>query len=821
AQRALDQRDRLLEALAHGAQTLLISADFSQAVKQFLKGIGEAAGVDRVYIFKNHADPDSGKQLMSQDFEWATESVSAQIENPELQNLPYDEGFVRWYQVLGSGKPVRGLIKDCPQGERKILEPQGIVSICVVPIFIESRFWGFIGFDDCHDPRQWSETETAILLAAAGSIGGAFRRKITQEALQDSEERYRRLVNMAKDLIYQTDSQGRFTLFNEVAVQLSGYSHDELMGFHYSALIHPDDREEAIRFYGKQFVNKTPDTYYECRILTKHHKTVWIGQNVQLILRGEDVLGFQSICRDITERKHAEEAIRQSEEKYRTIIENIEEGYYEVDLKGHVRFFNDALCRILHRNKAELVGMNYRLLVDQAQAENLRSIFTDVLTSGATRSSITFEIMMLDGTLRTLEASVSLIRDADRMAVGFRGICKDVSEKKQTEELLLRSERLKAVGELASGVAHNFNNLLQIVMGGAQLAKLNLEAGNVESAANRLDQIFHSANLGSQTVRRLQSFARLKSDFAREGRAFDLSETLRNAVEMSKIWWKSAPEKNGFAINLAESLEAGCTVYGRENELFEVVVNLIKNACEALPEGGTIEVTTRSMGGQVLLEVKDDGIGIPPQHLQKIFEPFFTTGGLQRTGMGLASSYGIVSEHGGNISVESNVGKGTTFTVTLPLMIEKLQEVVACDPGNRLRDVSFLIVDDVEYVVTLLTEGLSPFSEKVVGSCSGEDAVNLFRKTPTDVILCDLGMPGMSGWDVGRRIQDYCTENHLPKPLFIVLTGWGGQDEERQKIIDSGVDAVVEKPVDIQELLKTIDSLLSQGTNKDSDHHEN
>lgn len=817
AQRALEQRDRLLEALARGAQTLLISEHFSTAVSEFLAGIGEAAGVDRVYIFRNHEDPDSGRQLMSQEFEWARDSVTPQIENPELQNLPYEEGFERWFLDLGSGRPIRGLVRDFPQGERDILEPQDIVSICVVPIFIESKFWGLIGFDDCHVARGWSEMETAILLAAAGSIGGAFRRRITQEALQESEERYRRLVSMAKDLIYQTDPEGRFTLFNEVAVQLTGYSHEELMGFHYSALIHPDDREQAVRFYGRQFVTKTPDTYFECRILTKQHQTLWIGQNVQLIMRGDDVQGFQSICRDITDRKNAEEAIRQSEEKYRTIIENIEEGYYEVDLRGYVRFFNDAFCKIVNRDRGELVGMNYRLLVDPAQIENLSAVFTDVLKTGTTRSSITIEILKPDATKRTLEASVSLIRDADRKPVGFRGICKDVSEKKQTEELLLRSERLKAVGELASGIAHNFNNLLQIVMGGAQLAKSNLESGNVQAAANRLDQILHSAHLGSQTVRRLQSFSRLKSDFAREGRVFDLSETLRNAAEMSKIWWKSAPEKEGLTISLVESLEDGCLVHGRENELFEVVVNLIKNACEALPEGGTIEVATRTADHQVFLEVKDDGIGIAPQHLKKIFEPFFTTGGLQRTGMGLASSYGIVSEHGGDITVQSDVGKGTRFTVRLPFVVEKAKEAVIHDPAHQLRDLSFLVVDDVEFVVTLLMEGLAPYSQKVVGARSGDDAVSLFQQAPFDVILCDLGMPGMSGWDVGKKILDYCRENLMPKPIFIVLTGWGGQDEEEQRIVDSGVDAVVEKPVDIDKLLGTIDSVISQGVRVTSD----
>ena len=518
----------------------------------------------------------------------------------------------------------------------------------------------------------------------------------------------------------------------------------------------------------------------------------------------------EKLMTEIAERGKAQHELKQSEEKYRTIIENIEEGYYEVDLRGNLVFCNDPLCRMVGLTKDELIGLSYRQLCDEDTAKELNAVFSDVYKTNTPRGSITFTIIRKDGSPRTVEASVAIVRDMEQKATGFRGICRDVTEKKYTEELLLRSERLKAVGELASGIAHNFNNLLQIVMGGAQLAKTNLKAGNLEAAAARLDQLFQSARLGSETVRRLQTFARLKSDFAREGYIFDLSETVRSAVEMSNVWWKSAPEKNGITIELNQSLEEGCHVFGRENELFEVVVNLVKNAVEAMPEGGSIFIATRSSDDEVRLTIQDTGVGIPPEHLKKIFEPFFTTGGLQRTGMGLASTYGIISEHCGEISVQSQVGKGTTFTIKLPRAREEQasQEAVAPDPA--LRNLSFLIVDDIEYVVNLLAEGLTPFSRKVLGAYSGDQALKVFRESPTDIVLCDLGMPRMSGWEVGKRIRQYCEEQGLPKPFFVVLTGWGGQDEEAQKIADSGVDAVIEKPVDINRLLQMIYEYMSK-----------
>ena len=513
---------------------------------------------------------------------------------------------------------------------------------------------------------------------------------------------------------------------------------------------------------------------------------------------------------EITQRGKAQHELKQSEEKYRTIIENIEEGYYEADLKGNLVFCNDPLCRMLGLSKDELIGVNYRQLCDEDTTNYLNLVFSEVFKTSTPQSSITFTMLRKDGSPRTVEASAAVVRDMDHKAIGFRGICRDVTEKKYTEELLLRSERLKAVGELASGVAHNFNNLLQIVMGGAQLAKANLQAGNLEGVALRLDQLYQSARLGSETVRRLQTFARLKSDFAREGHIFDISETVRSAVEMSNVWWKTVPEKNGINIELNESLNEGCTVFGRENELFEVVVNLIKNAVEAMPEGGTISVATESSEEEVCLVIQDTGVGIPPEHLKRIFEPFFTTGGLKRTGMGLASTYGIISEHGGEITVQSQVGKGTIFTIKLPRAVEVQQTVESSYPDPRLRDLTFLIVDDVEYVVNLLAEGLTPFSKKVFGAYSGEQALRMFLENPTDIVLCDLGMPKMSGWELGKRIRDYCEEQGLKKPFFVVLTGWGAQDEETEKIAYSGADAVIEKPVDINGLLRLIDEYMNK-----------
>lgn len=633
-------------------------------------------------------------------------------------------------------------------------------------------------------------------------------KRISQEARRESEERYRRLVEMANDIIYLTNAEGMFTLVNSVALKMTGYSQGELLGKHYLYFIHPEDRSDAERFYGIQFAKREPVTYHELRILTKSGTTIWLGQNVQLVENDGKLVGFQSICRDITDRKRAEEALQQSEEKYRTIIENIEEGYYEVSLDGNITFCNDALCKMFGYSREELISMNYRPLLDKNGAQHVYTVFNTVFTTGINSDSASWELITKGETRKSVEASVSLIRDYQGNKVGFRGICRDVSERKRTEELLLRSERLKAVGELASGVAHNFNNLLQIVMGGAQLAKLNLEMGDVNACKKRMEQIIQSSKLGSETVRRLQTFARLRSDFSRKGDVFDLSDTVRNAIEMGKVWWKSGPEKDGIQIKLSEHLEPACKMSGRENELFEVAVNLLKNAVEALPLGGEIQIQTMILNDSVVLTVADNGVGIPEEYQKKIFDPFFTTGGVQRTGMGLASSYGIIAEHGGEISVRSRVNQGTVFTITLPSAKSvRDEETLSINDFGDLK-LRILIIDDVQPLLNMLTDGLTEFGQTVFKASSGDEGIRIFMENPLDLVICDLGMPGMTGWEVGKRIRQYCETRNIPKTPFIVLTGWAGQVGEKQRISESGVDTVLEKPVDVSKLLEVARNLL-------------
>ncbi len=339
---------------------------------------------------------------------------------------------------------------------------------------------------------------------------------------------------------------------------------------------------------------------------------------------------------------------------------------------------------------------------------------------------------------------------------------------------------------------------------------MNLELENIAKVNRHLEQILESSRFGAETVKRLQSFANLNSDPVAAGtNMFDLSDLVRQAIEMTKPWWKTFPEREGIAVQLNLDLINGCFVQGKQNELFEVVVNLIKNAAEALPEGGDITVKTSVTGRTVAFRVDDTGVGIPRESLNKVFDPFWTTKGPDGTGMGLAVSYGIVTRHGGTISAESREGDGSTFTVNLPIA-KGFSERSEPDQNVFDLELRILAIDDIQLLLSMLKEGLTEYGQTVFTALSGREGLELFKHKEVDLVICDLGMPELNGWQVGKAIKNICKEKSVPKTPFILLTGWAGQFDEEQKMIESGVDAIIEKPVDITKLVEIIRDVVNQ-----------
>jgi CheY-like chemotaxis protein len=284
---------------------------------------------------------------------------------------------------------------------------------------------------------------------------------------------------------------------------------------------------------------------------------------------------------------------------------------------------------------------------------------------------------------------------------------------------------------------------------------------------------------------------------------------------MSRSYWETKPESEGINISLVSDLQGGCLVQGREAEIFDVVMNLIQNAAEALPKGGEIRISSSVEDDSVVIRIADNGIGISKDDLGRVFEPFHTTKGPQVIGMGLACSLGIVKQHLGDILVESAEGQGSLFTVKLPFANGPADEEESADKPHVIPALRLLVVDDVEAVATVLGDGLSELGQTIFTASSGIKAIEIFKTTQVDLVLCDLGMPQINGWQVASAIKSICAEKGRPKTPFVLITGWDREVTEDSMAEQSGVDAIVRKPIDILKLLEVIDEVVRKSSERD------
>ncbi len=520
---------------------------------------------------------------------------------------------------------------------------------------------------------------------------------------------------------------------------------------------------------------------------------------------------------EIEQRKAVEEALRESEERFRALTETTSEWIWEVDAGGAFTYASPRITELLGHLPKEVVGKTPFDLMPPKESQAKTEEFRGVFRSHMPFRDIEYLSKHKHGHSILLEVSGVPFFDPDGRLAGYRGIGRDITERKKAKELLIQSERLKAVAELSAGVAHNFNNLLQVVLSSCEIASFNLDSGNYENLKFNLERIAESCRFGAETVKRLENFAGAGSGVVvPKGKVFCLSQVAEKAIELSETWWKSFPQKHGLNISLETSFHSECLIRGQENEILEVILNLIKNAAEALPRGGEIGIRTFSEANKWVLEVQDNGEGIAENDLRRVFEPFFTTKGYTGTGMGLASSYGIIVRHGGEISVESEKGKGTKFIVKLPVASESWDgvETPVTAPPRSLR---VIVIDDQALIVDAMGKLFQQHGHTIFTAQSGPAGIEMFGRESPDVVICDLSMPFMTGWQVAEAIKNMCKERGTKKPLFLMLTGWGEEEFDEQRMVESGVDGFVQKPVNFRKLIATISELIHRRRQRNAD----
>ncbi len=502
------------------------------------------------------------------------------------------------------------------------------------------------------------------------------------------------------------------------------------------------------------------------------------------------------------------------EARYRNIIETMEEGYFEIDLKGKLTFVNDAFARMVGRTPAQMRGLRTRDYTTADTATRMQHTLNKIYLTGESQRIGSYDVFHPDGDRVVLELSVSQVKSRDGRISGFRGIARDVTanlkvarEKQRLETQLHQARKMEAIGTLASGIAHDFNNIMMGILGNTSLMISKLDADHPHY--DKLKNIEKYVENGSELTQQLLGFAR--------GGKYNVKPTsLRELVEESAQMFGRT--KKEIRIHKSHLQETRSVAVDR-GQIEQVLLNLFVNAWQAMPGGGDLYLLSEDVeldadyqapyeiipGPYVKLSIMDTGVGMDRTTRKRIFEPFFTTKEMGRgTGLGLASAYGIIKNHGGYINVYSEKGRGTTFNIYLPVSKNAQQE----DDGTSRRiytgHETILLVDDEDITMDVGQELLAELGYKVLAARNGHDALEIYRQHEgrIDMVILDMVMPGMGGG------QTYDELKQLNPDVKVLLASGYSISGEASRILERGCNAFIQKPFNMKQLSEKIRKVL-------------
>ncbi len=375
------------------------------------------------------------------------------------------------------------------------------------------------------------------------------------------------------------------------------------------------------------------------------------------------------------------------------------------------------------------------------------------------------------------------------------------------QQQIVQAERLRALGEMAGGIAHDFNNVLAVIVGRAQLLLSQTDDPDLRRQLQVIEKV---ALDGARTVRRIQEFTRMR--LARPFQPVDLNQVVEEVVEITRSRWKDEAQAKGVAYDLRMETTPLPPTVGDPSELSEALTNLVFNALDAMPLGGKITLRTGVEGDRVSVVVADTGIGMSDEVRQRIFDPFFTTKAGRGSGLGLSVVYGIIARHGGEVEVRSREGEGSAFTVRLPVEWEALEPAQVAPAPRPHRSAKILVVEDEREVREMVVDMLAGRGHRVTACGDGRSALARFEEEQFDLVVTDLGMPGISGWEVAKGVK----LRHPETPVALV-TGWGDQVDP-DDVGRKGIDFLVAKPFRIDDLTAVVARALNPGR-KQPDYH--
>ncbi len=438
--------------------------------------------------------------------------------------------------------------------------------------------------------------------------------------------------------------------------------------------------------------------------------------------------------------------------------------------------------------------------VDKITGYQTKSILCVPLRTKSKMIGVLEVINKADGFPFTEEDAMLLNFFANQVAVAIENaryygeLKHKYEEEKQMQEKYAEIEKLRALGLMTSGIAHDFNNMLAIIAGNIDLIEIEEDKDKILKKV----QIIKKTALGSaKTIKRLQKYARTKND-ALQSQTINFNSLVRDAIEISTPMWKDSPQEKGFSVEIVDTLtEEEPIVLGDDTDLREAIINMIFNSVDAMPQGGKIDIVTYAKNESVYLELSDNGTGMTEETKDRIFDPFFTTKGITHGGLGMSMLYGTIKRHNGSVDIKTMPGQGTTFTIVLPKGKEKTERASEKSSHSiKTEEANILIIDDEPQIGAVLSEILSHQGHQTSVFDNGKDGIDALKNGSYEILITDLGMPDLSGWEViniARQIE--------PGVISGVITGWDiSEAEAKQK----GVDFLITKPFESSQIIQVV-----------------
>ena len=636
------------------------------------------------------------------------------------------------------------------------------------------------------------------------------KRKRAERALHDSGEKYKELADSLPQIVFETDAGGNIKFTNRNSLNVTGYSEDDIKkGLNALQLLVPEDHERALQNIQKVLEGEeVPDSEYTAR--RKDGSTFPIIVHAVRILRDNKPVGMRGIIIDLTERKQAEDALHDSEERFRTVLEASPDPFVLYDMEGRVIFLNLAFTRVFGWTLEEQLGKKIDQFVPEENWPETRKMI-ETVTAGKQLAATETNRYTRDGRVIPVIISGAPYLDRDGTPAGSIINLRDISEQKRLQSQLQKAQRMEAIGTLAGGIAHDFNNILSAILGYTEIAISDVAQDS--ELDHNLRQVLNAGGRAKDVVKQILTFSRQAEQ---ELKPVQIKIAVKEALKLIRA---SLPT----TIDIQQNIVSDSVVLADLTQIHQVVMNLCTNANHAMQaQGGTLSLNLVNTeissdfaaehpglvpGPCVQLSVIDTGQGMPPNVLNRIFDPFFTTKEKgEGTGMGLAVVHGIVKSYGGEIIVHSQPGKGTVFDIYFPV-IEKVEfKEIKTVPFLPVGNERVLLVDDEPSLVHIGKQILERLGYEVTTRTSSLEALELFKikSKKFDLVITDMTMPGMTGDQLAAEIIKI-----RPDMPIILCTGYSKNISE-DKAKGMGIRALAMKPVVANQLANIVRHVLDE-----------